>query len=237
MRLLFDLDGTLTNPGSGITRCLRHALEGLGRPAPRASELAWCVGPPLRESFARLLGTSDASLIDEAVALYRERFASVGMFENAVYPDVRGGLVELRDAGHQLWVVTSKPHVYARRILAHFGLLDLFVAVHGSELSGERSDKGLLLRDVLGAERWDTLPYMVGDRRHDVEGAHANGLQAIGVLWGYGGRAELEAAGADVLVGSMPELVEWAGRPAGCRDRGGRDDGSRGAGGGARRRV
>jgi phosphoglycolate phosphatase len=213
VRLLFDLDGTLTDPGCGITRCLQHALAGLGKPAPPASELAWCVGPPLRETFAELLGSSEAYLVDQALALYRERFASVGMFENTVYPDVREGLVQLCYAGHQLWVVTSKPHVYAQRILAHYELLQMFVAVYGSELSGEHSDKVSLLRHVLDAERCDTRPYMVGDRRHDVEGAHANGLEAIGVLWGYGSKAELEAAGADALVASMPELVEWAGRP------------------------
>ena len=211
MKLLFDLDGTLTDPGRGITRCVQHALVRLGRPAPPASDLAWCVGPPLRESFAELLGSSEPRLISEALAHYRERFASVGMFENAVYPDVREGLVQLRGAGHRLWVATSKPHVYAREILAHFDLLQMFAAVHGSELSGERGDKVALIRHVLDVERFDTRPCMVGDRRHDVEGAHANGLEAIGVLWGYGTRAELEAAGADALVASMPELVERVG--------------------------
>lgn len=209
MRLFFDLDGTLTDSGDGIIRCLQDALAGLGKTVPPASDLAWCVGPPLRGSFAELLGSSEAHLIDQALALYRERFISVGMFENTVYPDVREGLVQLCDAGHQLWVVTSKPQVYARKILAHFELLQMFVAVYGSELSGERSDKVSLLRHVLDAERYDTRPWMVGDRRHDVEGAHANGLEAIGVLWGYGSKAELEAAGADALVASMPELVEW----------------------------
>jgi phosphoglycolate phosphatase len=133
------------------------------------------------------------------------------MFENAVYPGVREGLAELRRAGHRLWVVTSKPHVYAREILAHFDLLPMFVAVYGSELSGENTEKPSLIRHALGAEASDGRPCMVGDRRHDVEGAHANGLRAVGVLWGYGSRAELEAAGADVLVASMPELVSWAG--------------------------
>lgn len=212
LKLLFDLDGTLTDPGVGITRCLQHALEGLGRPTPPAPDLAWCIGPPLRESLAQLLGSPDASLVERAVALYRERFASVGMFENVVYPGVREGLLELRRGGHRLWVATSKPHVYAREILAHFDLLPMFAGVYGSELSGERTEKASLIRHVLGAERWDEPPCMVGDRRHDVEGAHANGLPAVGVLWGYGGRAELEAAGADGLVASMPQLVEWVAR-------------------------
>lgn len=209
MHVLFDLDGTLTDSGGGITRCVQHALTALGRPAPPASDLAWCVGPPLRDSLAQLLRTTQASLIDQALALYRERFTSVGMFENAVYPQVREGLAQLGEAGYPLSVVTSKPHVYARRILAHFDLLQMFEAVHGSELSGERSDKVSLVRHALDTERRDGRACVVGDRRHDVEGAHANGLPAIGVLWGYGSRAELEAAGADALVASMPELVDW----------------------------
>jgi len=208
--LLFDLDGTLTDPGTGITRCVQHALESLKRPVPPASDLTWCVGPPLRDSLARLLRSSEPSLIDEAVAVYRERFASVGMYENAPYPGVHEGLAQLREGGHKLWVATSKPYVYARQILSHLELLDMFLAVYGSELSGERSDKASLLRHVLSAEQFGAPPYMVGDRRHDIEAAHANGLPAVGVLWGYGSRAELETAGADTLVGSMPELVEWS---------------------------
>jgi phosphoglycolate phosphatase len=209
MKLLFDLDGTLTDPGCGIVRCLQHALAGVGAIVPAPSELTWCIGPPLQQSLRELLGTSGAPLVDRALALYRERFTSIGIFENTLYPDVRDALLQLRDAGHRLWVVTSKPHVYARRILAHFDLLDMFMGVYGSELSGEHSDKASLVRYALDTERWDPRPCLIGDRRHDVEAAHANGLEAVGVLWGYGSRSELEAAGADVLVASMPELVEW----------------------------
>jgi phosphoglycolate phosphatase len=213
VRLFFDLDGTLTDPGRGISLCLQHALVRLGRAAPDAGDLTWCVGPPLRDSLAQLLRSTDASLIEQAIAYYRERFVSVGMFENVVYPGVHEGLARLRDAGHRLSVVTSKPQLYAREILAHFDLLQMFVAVYGSELSGERADKVSLLRHALGAEPSDTRPCVVGDRRHDVEGAHANGLLAIGVLWGYGSKTELEAAGADRLVATMVELLEWVERP------------------------
>lgn len=213
MRLLFDLDGTLTDSGCGVTRCVQHALERLGRTVPSASELAWCVGPPLKDCFAELLGSSNPDLIDHALALYRKRFVDAGMFENRVYPGVHEGLRQLSRAGHQLRVTTSKPHVYARQILAHYQLLELFTSVYGSELSGEHADKVSLIRQILDAEGRDGDSHMIGDRRHDVEGAHANGLGAVGVLWGYGSRAELEKAGADVLVESMAELVEWAGRP------------------------
>lgn len=210
MNLLLDLDGTLTDPGVGITRCIQSALAALDKPIPEA--LDWCVGPPLRDSFARLLGNSDSETLDRAIRLYRERFTSVGMFENTVYPDVVVGLERLRNSGHQLRVVTSKPHVYARRILEHFGLSDAFISVHGSELSGEFADKADLIRHVLSTEQFDERPHMVGDRRHDIEGAHANNLLGIGVLWGYGSRAELEAAGADALVHSMKDLCDWADR-------------------------
>ena len=212
MKLLFDLDGTLTDAGPGITLCIQHALRSLGRPVPPAAELTWCVGPPLQVSFGELLGNSAPHLMHEAIALYREHFVEVGMFENAVYPGVREGLERLSEAGHQLCIATSKPHVYARQILEYFEVLRLFAAVYGSELSGERGDKASLIRHLLEKEGRDGDPCMVGDRRHDVEGAHANGLDAVGVLWGYGGRAELDEAGADVLVESMPQLVEWASR-------------------------
>jgi len=210
VELLFDLDGTLTDSGPGITRCIQHALDALGQPVPSMDELRWCVGPPLRGSFARLVGTSEAAVLDRAVGLYRERFESVGMFENAVYPGVEAGLRRLRAAGHRLWVVTSKPHPYARKILDHFELSDAFVSVYGSELTGENSEKTDLIRLALATERFEGLPAMIGDRRQDIDGAHANGLRALGVLWGYGSRAELEAAGSDRLVTSMEDLCDWA---------------------------
>jgi phosphoglycolate phosphatase len=209
VNLLFDLDGTLTDAGAGITRCIQHALTGLGAAAPATDDLRWCVGPPLQDSFAELLRTDDREQIHRAIVLYRERFVATGMFENAVYPGVGDGLRRLRAAGHALWVVTSKPHEFARKILAHFDLRDAFAEVYGSEFSGVHSDKGDLLRHVLSVERFAETPWMIGDRRHDVEAAHANGLPAVGVLWGYGSSAELHAAGADVLVESMEELVAW----------------------------
>jgi phosphoglycolate phosphatase len=219
MRLLFDLDGTLTDAGPGIIRCLQHTLVRLGRPMPSASELAWCVGPPLKDSLAEILDGAEPNVIEQALALYRERFVAVGMFENGVYPGVPEGLVDLSEAGHQLWVATAKPHVYARQILAHFGLLLMFAGVYGSELSGEHADKASLIRHFLDAEGRDGDSHMIGDRRHDVEAAHANGLGAVGVLWGYGSRGELEEAGADALVGSMAELTLWAGDPHWTRGR------------------
>jgi len=209
MRLLFDLDGTLTDPGSGITRCIQHSLLGLGRIAPSSADLYWCVGPPLRESFATLLESSETALLERAVALYRQRFASVGMFENAVYPEIADALAGLVAEGHRLLVVTSKPHVYAEAILKHFKLRDMFVAVYGSELSGERCDKSILLRHMLSLEGDKEPSIMIGDRRYDIAAAHTSGLKSVGVLWGYGSYAELEQAGAAKIVASVAELLEW----------------------------
>lgn len=209
MNILFDLDGTLTDPVLGITRCIQHALVELGRPAPDLEGLRRCVGPPLQDSFAELLETGDETLVAEAIRLYRERFKPVGMFENSVYPDVPEGLETLRGLGHRLWVVTSKPHVFALEIVRHFGLDGFFERVHGSELSGVNADKGDLIRHVLAEEA--ILPeraWMVGDRMHDVVGARRNGVEAIGVLWGYGSEEELRAAAPRRIVASMAELCE-----------------------------
>ena len=209
MKLFFDLDGTLMDPGVGITRCLQYALAGLGRPIPPAEGLKRFVGPPLRDTFAELLESQEQGQLEQAIALYRARFVPTGMFENEVYPGIPEGLERLRRAGHRLWVVTSKPHVYAQKILGHFNLDGWFEAVYGSELSGVNADKADLIRHVLriegiGAEE----PWMVGDRVHDVEAARKTGIAAIGVLWGYGTEEELSNARPHHLVRSMAELCD-----------------------------
>jgi phosphoglycolate phosphatase len=207
MDLFFDLDGTLTDPARGITRCLQHALRASGREAPPAASLRRYIGPPLRRTFAELLATDEPAVIEAAVAHYRERFSAVGLYENEVYPDVPDGLATLHDAGHRLWVVTSKPEVYARTIVGHFGLAALFRNVYGSELSGERADKVELVAHVLERERIEPAgARMIGDRAEDVLGGRANGTGTIGVLWGFGTEDELTAAKADVLVDSMARL-------------------------------
>jgi phosphoglycolate phosphatase len=200
MTMLFDLDGTLTDPKQGIIGCLRYALESLGANAPPAQALERLIGPPLSESFAHLLGPEDNDRVEQAVRLYRERFTAKGMFENSVYPGIVDALAELRDYGVQLFVATSKPRGFAEGIVEHFGLGRFFVNVYGSELTGANAEKKDLLAHVLRAESLsptDTL--MVGDRAHDVLGAQANGLFSVGVLWGYGSREELVAAGGGAL--------------------------------------
>jgi len=207
MELFFDLDGTLTDPGEGITRCIAYALDRLEKPSPGLESLRRWIGPPLWESFPVLLQTDDAALVRRAVELYRERFTTAGMFENRVYPGIPEGLAALTGEGHRAWIVTVKPHLFARRILEHFGLAAFFDGVYGSELSGEGSDKADLIRRALTENRIDVQDaWMVGDRRHDIEGARANAVRAIGVLWGYGSADELREAGADALIGSIGEL-------------------------------
>jgi phosphoglycolate phosphatase len=207
LELLFDLDGTLTDPAVGIFRCIQYALSKLGRTPRPETELRRFIGPPLRQSFATLLETDDRELIELAVNHYRERFSETGIYENRLYDDVPGGLADLRDDGHRLWVVTSKPSVYARRIIDYFSLGNWFEAVYGSELSGENSQKIDLIGFVLDKEaiRSD-LAVMIGDRAEDVVGARLNGVRTVAVRWGYGSDEELETSQPDALVSSMADL-------------------------------
>ena len=209
--VLFDLDGTLTDPKPGITECIRHALGRLGRTPPDPDDLLWCIGPPLTGTFARLLETDEPELVAKAVTLYRERFGRIGLYENALYPDIPETLTRVRAAGWATYVATSKPHVFARRIIDHFELAGLFDGVYGSELDGTRVDKGDLIawtvvQERLAAER----TVMVGDREHDVIGARRCGLRVIGVSYGYGSEAELRAHGAELIApspGAIPAML------------------------------
>jgi len=208
--VLFDLDGTLTDPFEGITRCHQHALEQLGvHPVPTQRELARFIGPPLRRTFATLLGdAATAADIERAVAVFRERFSTLGMYENEVYPGVEPMLTELRARGCTLYVATSKVGVYAKRILEHFGLDAFFAGVYGSELDGRLDDKADLLRHLcIERPLRDSDAVMIGDREHDVLAAKRNGLRSIGVTWGYGSVEELTAAGADALCSRPADLV------------------------------
>jgi len=206
--VFFDLDGTLTDPRDGIVRCIAHALATLDRPVPSERALERFIGPPLARTFEILLDTTDGTLVGSAIEAYRARFTATGILENRVYPEIPGALALLASRGTTLCVVTSKPSVFARRILDHFGLSSYFTRVHGPDLSDTSYTKATLVGRALESER--LLPcaaVMIGDRADDIEGARANGVRSIGVTWGYGSRAELDAAGADVIVGAVPELL------------------------------
>ncbi|MGA6927673.1 MAG: HAD hydrolase-like protein [Desulfosarcina sp.] len=208
MNLLFDLDGTLTDPFEGISRCISHALTAMGMASPPREDLRWCIGPPLKRSLAKLLDCDDDRRVETAVAIYRKRFGSVGLFENELYPDIPGALAALREMGHVLYVATSKPTVYAERIVAHFDLDRYFSRVYGSQLDGTLSDKTDLLFHILRCESIAPCEaVMIGDRRYDMLGALANGVRGIGVLWGYGTREELQTADASVCIDHPNDLV------------------------------
>ncbi|MDC0325600.1 HAD hydrolase-like protein [bacterium] len=197
MRLLFDLDGTLTDPFVGITRCIQHALTSLGRNSPPADDLRWCIGPPLTDSFRVLLKTDDETMAAEALRLYRERFGEIGLFENEVYAGIMKTLQVLKERGYTMSVATSKPELYAVKIIEHFELDQFFQSIDGSQLDGTRSDKGALIRYILDRDNLDrNQSVMVGDRKHDMIGARSNHILAVGVLWGHGSLEELKAAGA-----------------------------------------
>ena len=208
--LLFDLDGTLTDSREGIVACIGHALECLGEEPPPDATLDRFIGPPLEDGFAQLLGVPrESHRVGQAVARYRERFDERGWRENRVYPGVPELLEAVRERGWRCFVATSKPTVFARRILSHFGLRERLDGVYGSDLDGRLGSKPELVAHVLASEALaPQRAVMVGDRRHDVEGARANGVASIGVLWGYGSRAELESAGADRVCEDPSELLD-----------------------------
>jgi len=208
--VLFDLDGTLTDPKIGITTCIQYALNQLGYESPETEELLWCIGPPLTVSFAKLLQTTDKELSDRAIGFYRDRFATVGLFENSLYPQIPETLKLIRAAGYQTYIATSKPHVFAKRIIEHFDLTSLFDGIYGSELDGTRSDKAELIQHILLTENLNpTKTVMVGDRSHDAIGAKKNQLLAIGVTYGYGSEEELKLHGVDLLANSPKEIAQY----------------------------
>jgi phosphoglycolate phosphatase len=207
MNLLFDLDGTLTDSRPGILASMRHALTTLGLEPPAEQALLRFIGPPTHDAFRELLGSSDPELNARAIDLYRERYAARGLFENSVYSGVPAGLAALLESGATLYVVTSKPELFAAQIIDHFELRPYFRHVYGSELNGERSNKGDLIAHVLICEGLKNDTWMIGDRLHDIRGAKLNSLRSAGVLWGYGSRDELLEAGADTLFGNMSDLV------------------------------
>lgn len=205
---IFDLDGTLIDSKPGITSCVQHALRALGEPAPSADDLEWTIGPPMIESLTKLVGAERAP---EAQRIYRARYAETGLFDNRVYDGVADLLARLQADGYALYVATSKLQTFARKIVDHLGFDRFFRQVYGTGLDGSFLHKDALLAHVLADARIDAAcAAMIGDRRHDVIGARANGLPAIGIRWGYGDPGELEAAGAAAFATratDVPELL------------------------------
>lgn len=211
--LLFDLDGTLTDPGVGITTCVQYALQSFGIEEPDLSQLEPFIGPPLKDSFKEFYNM-DEEQAEAAVAKYRERFQDTGIFENEVYKGIPEMLRLLQSKGFYLAVASSKPTVYVERILEHFDLRKYFCVVVGSELDGTRVNKDEVVKEALN-RLFAYKPiqysqvYMIGDRKFDIEGAKALGVESVGVAYGYGDIEELKAAKADYIVRSVEELQKF----------------------------
>ncbi len=205
--LLFDLDGTLTDPAEGITKSVLHALRHFGIEETDKNRLLSFIGPPLLETFAQGYGLTDEQAW-EALRVYREYFADIGLYENKVYDGIPEFLRDAQQAGYELIMATSKPEMYACRLMRHFGLTPYFSCIAGSDMAEKRADKTSVILSALSragvTNRNETV--MIGDRRFDVEGAKAMGMPSVGVLYGYGSHEELVKAGADHLAQTVTEL-------------------------------
>lgn len=211
--VLFDLDGTLTDPKVGITTCVQYALKSFGIDEPDLDKLEPFIGPPLQDSFKKYYGFDDKKA-QEAIAKYRERFREKGMFENEIYAGIPEMLKRLKIRGIHLGVASSKPTVYVEEILEHFQIKDYFEVIVGSELDGTRTDKAEVILEALRrfsskgiVQKHRVL--MVGDRNNDVDGAKRVGIESVGVTFGYGGMQELMEAHADYIVRSVEELKRF----------------------------
>lgn len=210
LSILFDLDGTVVDSKPGILASCNAALRALGH-RPGELDIDNLIGPPLEEVLAQVLGRFGDDRVAEAVLAYRGHYGSAGFLETTIYPGLAAALDQLLALKATLYIATSKRTVFARQILQHLGLIDLFAGVHGSEPGGAVDNKADLIADVLrrhqlGAARC----LMVGDRRQDVEGARANGVSTVGVLWGYGDQDELKSAGALHIAARPAELISIA---------------------------
>ena len=208
---MLDLDGTLTAPKEGMTKCDAYALKSYGVEVDNPDSLVKFIGPPLRESFSRFFGFSEEEA-EGLVAKYRERYKDIGIFENRLFPGTVEMLRILKAEGKTIALATSKPEVFAVRILEKYGILEYFDEVVGSELDGRRDSKEEVIAEAvkqLDIKAAD-MPYcvMIGDRHHDINGGKAFGLKTVGVRLGYAEPGELESAGADYIVGDMQELLD-----------------------------
>lgn len=208
--ILFDLDGTLTDPAEGITNSVIYALKKMGIAPPERKELLKFIGPPLAQSFEKYFNLSYEQSL-KAVDIYREYFAPKGLFENTLFDGVPEMLKSLKKDGKKIVLATSKPTVFANKILKHFNLYNFFDLTVGSNLDGSLTNKAEVITvalERLGNIKKDRA-VMVGDRSHDIVGGIKNGLFTVGVTFGYGSEEELKAAGASHIVNSVKELTEF----------------------------
>ena len=206
--VLLDLDGTLADSRPGIIACFRHMLTELGHDPAVAGDLTWAVGPPMAVSVGTLLAKYGDDRLDLGLATYRARYSAVAIFDCTVFPGVKDMLAALQDAGHTLRVATSKRRDFAERVVDYLELRQYVPKVYGALPGGGLDDKKDLLAEILHAEGFSAITTtMVGDRLHDIHAAKANKIRSIGVLWGYGGQAELQEAGADLLAATPAQVI------------------------------
>lgn len=205
--LLFDLDGTLTDPKEGITKSVQYALRAFGIQVEDLDELCCFIGPPLKDSFMEYFGFSEENA-RKAIDIYREYFSSRGLYENKAYEGVEEVLQSLLNAGKKLYVASSKPEIFVKKILDYFGLDSCFEFMGGADLEEIRVQKADVIRYVLEQNKITDLNkvVMIGDRKHDILGAKEIGIASVGVLYGYGSRQELEDAGADAIAETIFDL-------------------------------
>lgn len=203
--ILFDLDGTLTDSGEGIINCAELSLRHFGLPVPDRKTMRVFVGPPLDETFIKF--GVPAHKTDEAIAVYRSRYTTIGLFENYPYPGIEDALKALTEQGHRLFVATSKPEEMSIKILEKFGLAKYFEKICGATLDGKRSSKADVIAYLLSQVGDLAHTVMVGDTTYDVIGAKKHGISTIGVSWGYGEVADMQAAGAAAIAQTTDELV------------------------------
>ena len=207
--ILFDLDGTITDPKVGITKSVQHALRYFNINVENPDDLCCFIGPPLRGAFREYYGFSEADA-NKAVEIYREYFTEKGIFENILYPGMKDLLIKLKAQNKTLILATSKAAVFAERILKHFGIYELFNFISGAELNGERSEKFEVIAYALEKNNIKDLDscIMVGDRKHDIIGAKKAGIESVGVLYGYGSVEELTEAEPTYIAKNIDELAE-----------------------------
>ena len=206
MNILYDLDGTISDPKEGITKSLNYALTKLGHKERESVSLTKFIGPPLKTAFSELLDTNDEDQLSEAILLFRERYIPIGFKENTLYPGIVEMLSAASDSGIRQFIATSKREDIARSVVENFQIDRYFQRVYGCDVGRSKIDLVGELLKIENLEKSHTV--MVGDRSFDIEAGKANGVKTIGVLWGYGSMAELENAGADQIVASVEELSE-----------------------------
>ncbi len=207
MVVLLDLDGTLVDSRPGIEASLRFMLATMGHDPTAAADLTWAIGPPLSISIATLLKMYDDDRVTKGLTIYRARYSEVGLYDCSAYPGVADMLTALVRARHVLCLATSKRQDFAKRVLDYLKFQEFIPTVYGALPGGGLDDKKDMLAELLRVEGYEAArTVMVGDRLHDIHAAQANSLRSIGALWGYGGSAELEAAGADAFA-AIPEDV------------------------------